>query len=85
VLATNQAFKYLGGVPQSIVYDNTKIAVAKILGDKDAASLRYGRISFQTDSRGRFVTSKELGSPGGRRYSPSELSTKYPPIFGNFR
>ena len=27
------AFSFLGGVPQSILYDNTKIAVAKILGD----------------------------------------------------
>jgi len=28
-----QAFAFFGGVPQSILYDNTKIAVAKILGD----------------------------------------------------
>lgn len=27
------AFSWLGGVPQSILYDNTKLAVAKILGD----------------------------------------------------
>jgi len=27
------AFAFLGGVPQSILYDNTKIAVARILGD----------------------------------------------------
>ena len=27
------AFSFLGGVPQSILYDNTKLAVAKILGD----------------------------------------------------
>ena len=26
------AFRYLGGVPQSILYDNTKLAVARILG-----------------------------------------------------
>jgi transposase len=26
------AFAFLGGVPQSILYDNTKIAVARILG-----------------------------------------------------
>ena len=29
----NQAFAYLGGVPRTILYDNTKIAVAQILGD----------------------------------------------------
>ncbi len=28
-----RAFDYLGGVLRSIVYDNTKIAVARILGD----------------------------------------------------
>ena len=28
-----QAFNFFGGVPQSILYDNTRIAVAKILGD----------------------------------------------------
>ena len=27
------AFSFLGGVPQSIVYDNTKLAVARIMGD----------------------------------------------------
>ena len=29
----NHAFRYFGGVPTRIVYDNTKIAVARILGD----------------------------------------------------
>ena len=28
-----RAFEFFGGVPQSILYDNTKIAVARILGD----------------------------------------------------
>jgi transposase len=28
-----QAFAFFGGIPQSILYDNTKIAVARILGD----------------------------------------------------
>jgi transposase len=28
-----KAFEFFGGIPQSILYDNTKIAVAKILGD----------------------------------------------------
>ena len=27
------AFSFLGGVPRSILYDNTRLAVAKILGD----------------------------------------------------
>jgi transposase len=29
----NAAFAFLGGVPQSILYDNTKLAVGRILGD----------------------------------------------------
>ena len=29
----NQAFAYFGGVPRTILYDNTKLAVVKILGD----------------------------------------------------
>jgi transposase len=29
----NQAFAYFGGVPRTILYDNTKIAVKEILGD----------------------------------------------------
>jgi transposase len=29
----NQAFVYFGGVPRTILYDNTKLAVARILGD----------------------------------------------------
>ena len=31
--AHNQAFGYFGGVPRRIVYDNSRIAVARILGD----------------------------------------------------
>jgi len=27
------AFAYFGGVPRTILYDNTKLAVARILGD----------------------------------------------------
>ena len=30
------AFAYFGGVPRTILYDNTKIAVARILGDGNA-------------------------------------------------
>ena len=29
----NYAFAYFGGVPRTILYDNTKLAVARILGD----------------------------------------------------
>jgi transposase len=30
----NAAFSFFGGVPKSILYDNTKLAVARILGDR---------------------------------------------------
>jgi transposase len=32
------AFAFFGGVPQSILYDNTKLAVAQILGDGTASA-----------------------------------------------
>ena len=34
----NAAFRYFGGVPRGIVYDNTTLAVAKILGGRHAAA-----------------------------------------------
>lgn len=41
------AFKFFGGVPQAILYDNTKIAVKKILGD-GKRSLTKGFLSLQS-------------------------------------
>ena len=32
-------FSFFGGVPRSILYDNTRIAVARILGDGKGASI----------------------------------------------
>ena len=32
------AFAFLGGVPQSILYDNTRLAVARILGRRPASN-----------------------------------------------
>lgn len=34
------AFAFFGGIPQSILYDNTKIAVARILGDRMRVRIR---------------------------------------------
>jgi transposase len=34
------AFSFFGGIPQSILYDNTKIAVARILGDRTRVRTR---------------------------------------------
>jgi transposase len=36
----NAAFAFLGGVPRSILYDNTKLAVARILGDGERQRTR---------------------------------------------
>jgi transposase len=36
-----RAFEYFGGVPTRILYDNTKIAVAKILGGEERQRTRY--------------------------------------------
>lgn len=41
------AFAFLGGMPQSILYDNTRIAVAKILGD---GQLRRTQVFAQLQS-----------------------------------
>ena len=48
----NAAFRYFGGVPRGIVYDNTTLAVAKILGDgtrqrtQSFSELHLGRPQF---------------------------------------
>ena len=34
------ALSFLGGVPRSIVYDNTMLAVAKILGDGESGGVK---------------------------------------------
>ena len=52
------AFEFFGGVPQSILYDNTKLAVARILGDASglapAPSPSWSATSsFATGSGGR--------------------------------
>jgi transposase len=36
----NQAFSHFGGVPCSILYDNTKLAVARITGDGERLKTR---------------------------------------------
>jgi transposase len=55
----NQAFAYFGGVPQSIVYDNTKIAVAKILGDGTRR-----RTQAFTELISHYLFQERFGRPG---------------------
>ena len=53
------AFAFLGGVPQSILYDNTKLAVARILGDG-----RRKRTRAFTDLQSHYLFDDRFGRPG---------------------
>ena len=53
------AFAFLGGVPQSILYDNTKLAVAKILGDG-----RRRRTRAFTGLQSHYLFYDRFGRPG---------------------
>ena len=52
------AFAFLGGVPQSILYDNTKLAVARILGDG-----RRRRTRAFTELQSRYLFDDRFGRP----------------------
>ena len=53
------AFAFLGGVPQGILYDNTGLAVAKILGDG-----RRQRTRAFTDLQSHYLFDDRFGRPG---------------------
>ena len=53
------AFSFLGGVPQSIVYDNTKLAVARILGDG-----RRKRTRVFSELQSHYLFEDRFGRPG---------------------
>ena len=53
------AFGFLGGVPQSILYDNTRLAVAKILGDG-----RRKRTRAFTELQSHYLFEDRFGRPG---------------------
>ena len=53
------AFTFLGGVPQSILYDNTKLAVARILGDG-----RRQRTRTFTELQSHYLVEDRFGRPG---------------------
>ena len=53
------AFAFLGGVPQSIMYDNTKLAVARILGDG-----RRKRTRAFTELQSHYLFDDRFGRPG---------------------
>ena len=53
------AFAFLGGSPQSILYDNTKLAVARILGDG-----RRQRTRAFTELQSHYLFEDRFGRPG---------------------
>jgi hypothetical protein len=53
------AFAFFGGVPLSILYDNTKLAVAKILGD----GTRKRTITF-SELQSHYLFEDRFGRPG---------------------
>ncbi len=55
----NAAFRYFGGVPRTIVYDNTTIAVAKILGDGERKRTRVF-----SELQSHYLFADRFGRPG---------------------
>ena len=53
------AFAFLGGVPRSILYDNTKLAVARIMGDG-----RRKRTRAFTELQSHYLFDDRFGRPG---------------------
>ena len=54
-----RAFAFFGGVPKSILYDNTKIAVARILGDG-----KRQRTRGFTELQSHYLFEDRFGRPG---------------------
>src|SRR3990172_8759581 len=55
----NQAFEYFGGVPRTILYDNTKLAVVRILGD----GTRTKTQAF-SELQSHYLFQERFGRPG---------------------
>jgi transposase len=55
----NHAFAYFGGVPRTILYDNTKLAVARILGD----GTRKKTQAF-SELQSHYLFAEKFGRPG---------------------
>jgi transposase len=54
-----RAFAFFGGVPKSMLYDNTKIAVARILGDG-----KRQRTRVFTELQSHYLFEDRFGRPG---------------------
>ena len=55
----NAAFAFFGGVPRSILYDNTKLVVARILGDG-----KRQRTRVFTELQSHYLFEDRFGRPG---------------------
>ncbi len=55
----NAAFDFFGGVPQSVLYDNTKLAVARILGGG-----RRQRTRVFSELQSHYLFTDRFGRPG---------------------
>ena len=55
----NAAFRYFGGVPRRVVYDNTKLAVARILGDGTRQ-----RTQVFSELQSHYLFADRFGRPG---------------------
>ena len=54
-----RAFEHFGGVPRQILYDNTKLAVARILGDGERQKTR----AF-SELQSHYLFAEKFGRPG---------------------
>ena len=68
-----RAFAFFGGVPQSILYDNTKIAVARILGDGKRQRTRVFTELTRLELKTRKRTRELAGAPGRIRTSDPQI------------
>jgi len=57
--AHNAAFGFFGGVPRSVLYDNTKLAVARILGDD-----KRQRTRVFSELQSHYLFADRFGRPG---------------------
>ena len=81
----NAAFDYFGGVPRRIVYDNTKLAVARILGDgtrQRTAGLQRAPVALLIRRSLRTPGQGQRQRHGGRagRVRPPQLLRAGPPV-----
>src|SRR6188472_2347185 len=76
----NAAFGFFGGVPKSILYDNTKLAVARILGDGTRQRTRvFGELQSHylfADRFGRPGKGNDKGNDKGKSLPPRRRGSK---------